>query len=81
MDVSIYPPEEIIEASIDLPLSKSLSNRALIMNALTPGMSALGEVARCDDTDAMVAALELPLSLISREPAYPVNVGLAGTAM
>ncbi len=81
MDVSIYPPDEIIETTIYLPLSKSLSNRALIMNALTPGIPSLGAVAKCDDTDAMVAALELPLSLISRDPAYPVNVGLAGTAM
>lgn len=81
MDVSVYPPDEIIETSIELPLSKSLSNRALIMNALTPGIPSLGEVAKCDDTDAMVAALELPLSLINRAPAYPVNVGLAGTAM
>ncbi len=81
MDVSIYPPDRMIEASIELPLSKSLSNRALIMHALTPGVTSPGAVAQCDDTDAMVAALGLPLSLISREAAYPVNVGLAGTAM
>ncbi len=66
---------------MELPLSKSMSNRALIMNALTPGAASLGVVANCDDTAAMKSALDLPLSLISRTPAYPVNVGLAGTAM
>ncbi len=81
MDIRIYPPEEMIEATVELPLSKSISNRALIMNALTPGAASLGLVANCDDTAAMKAALDLPLSLINREPAYPVNVGLAGTAM
>lgn len=81
MDIRIYPPEEMIEATVELPLSKSISNRALIMNALTPGAAFLGEVANCDDTAAMKAALDLPLSLINRAPAYPVNVGLAGTAM
>ncbi len=28
MDIRIFPPEEIIEAAIEMPLSKSVSNRA-----------------------------------------------------
>lgn len=64
----------MIEASIPLPLSKSISNRALIMNALTPGAAPLAAVAHCDDTAAMQAALRT-------EESCRVDVGLAGTAM
>ena len=73
MDYRIYPPEEIIETRVDLPLSKSISNRALIINALTEGASPLAEVAQCDDTDAMVSALA--------SGADTINIGAAGTAM
>lgn len=34
MDIRIFPPEEIIEAAIEMPLSKSVSNRALIILSL-----------------------------------------------
>ena len=44
-------------ATIGLPLSKSISNRMLIINALTPGTSALSEIAECDDTDLLSKAL------------------------
>lgn len=78
MDVRIYPPEEMIEATVKVPLSKSMSNRALIMNALTPGASPLAEVADCDDTKALVSALQL----IGVKPkGAEINVGPAGTAM
>lgn len=73
MDYRIFPPDGILEARVDLPLSKSISNRALIINALTPGSSPLQEVAACDDTDVMVAAL-------GSQSDY-INVGAAGTAM
>lgn len=73
MDYRIYPPEEIIETRVDLPLSKSISSRALIINALTEGASPLAEVAQCDDTDAMVSALA--------SGADTINIGAAGTAM
>lgn len=73
MDIRIYPPEEMIEAAVRLPLSKSISNRYLIINALTPGGYAPVEVAACNDTDAMVAAL--------MHSGGEINVGPAGTAM
>lgn len=73
MDYRIFPPDGILEARVNLPLSKSISNRALIINALTPGASPLPEVAVCDDTDAMVSALASPDEYI--------NIGAAGTAM
>ena len=38
MDYRIYPPEQLIEDGIaDLPLSKSMLNRRMVIEALTPG--------------------------------------------
>lgn len=73
MNYRIFPPEEMIDASIALPFSKSISNRALIINALTDNALPLKNVAKCNDTDAMVDALALS--------GNEVNVGAAGTAM
>lgn len=73
MDYRIFPPEEMIDATITLPLSKSISNRALIINALTPNAIPLQRVANCDDTNAMLCALNS-----SEEN---INIGAAGTAM
>lgn len=63
----------MIDATITLPLSKSISNRALIINALTPNALPLGVVAKCNDTDAMIEALTSDND--------DVNIGAAGTAM
>lgn len=73
MNYRIFPPEELLDVEIKLPLSKSISNRALIINALTPGAAPLTKVAECDDTKAMQSALS------SSEPI--INIGAAGTAM
>ena len=41
MDYRVFPPEELIEEGVvELPLSKSISNRALVLSALTPGAGA-----------------------------------------
>ncbi len=75
MDLQIFPPEDgFPQAAVKLPLSKSISNRALIINALTDGALPLERVAECDDTHAIVAAL-------ADTEADTVNVGAAGTAM
>lgn len=73
MNYRIFPPEEMIDVAINLPLSKSISNRALIINALTPNALPLGAIAKCNDTDAMVEALA--------SDSENVNIGAAGTAM
>ncbi|MDE5669102.1 MAG: 3-phosphoshikimate 1-carboxyvinyltransferase, partial [Duncaniella sp.] len=78
MDIKLFPPEGFLEARLSLPLSKSMSARALIISALTPGAALPGQVAECDDTDAMLAALsDTPLTTAHRT----VNVGAAGTTM
>lgn len=74
MDYIILPPDELNEIAVDLPLSKSVSNRVLIISALTPGAAPLPELAECDDTRAIIDAL-------SDSDRQEVNVGAAGTAM
>lgn len=71
MDYRIFPPEEILETSLSLPLSKSISARTLIMAAL--GATLPENLADCDDTKAMHNAL--------RDNSDYVNIGHAGTAM
>lgn len=73
MNCRVFPPDEMLEAQVELPLSKSISNRALVINALTNNALPLKRVAKCDDTDVMVAALSSVDSCI--------NIGAAGTAM
>lgn len=59
--------------SVDLPASKSISNRVLVMNALAGNNGPVGNLARCDDTEAMLGALA--------SGGEVVNIGAAGTAM
>ena len=73
MDLKIFPPEELAPVAVSLPLSKSESNRSLIIAALTRGGQRPAPIAECDDTDALIAALDRTSGL--------VNIGAAGTAM
>lgn len=73
MDYQIFPPEEITDAAIKLPLSKSITNRVMLLNALTGNKGSLRAIAECDDSAAMALGL-------STDDAT-VNVGAAGTAM
>lgn len=76
MDYRVFPPEDMVDATITLPLSKSIANRALILHALTPGDSPMPPQAECDDSDAIVNALAGPTT-----GGATVNIGAAGTAM
>ena len=71
MNYRIFAPDKIV-MEVGLPASKSISNRALILNALCGG-GELRNVAVCDDTDAMLRALG--------NTDGNVNIGAAGTAM
>ncbi len=62
-----------IKLDIQLPASKSISNRALILNALSYSPYDITNIAICDDTDVMVKALDSNDTLF--------DVGAAGTAM
>lgn len=69
----IKAPEERLWASIQLPASKSISNRALILNALSYSPYKVQNLAFCDDTDVMVEALNSNSS--------DFDIKAAGTAM
>lgn len=73
MNYCITAPRRI-EGEIDLPASKSISNRVLLLNALCATPGRLSNLAQCDDTDAVLSAL-------AQSDASEVNIGAAGTAM
>lgn len=62
-----------LKAAIALPASKSVSNRALIINSLAGGGHTLRNLSDCDDTEVMVAAL--------RDNPAVIDIKAAGTAM
>ena len=72
--IKITPPRDGINARIVLPSSKSICNRALIINALAKGNGALLEnLSDCDDTRVTVNAL--------RDMPRTIDIMAAGTAM
>lgn len=77
MNYRIFPPEEMMMATVELPLSKSISNRMLIINALTPGATAQVRTADCDDTNLLAKALG---EAAGAKGEISVNTGAAGTA-
>ena len=71
--IAIEAPERIT-ATVALPASKSISNRALIVNALAANPCSLQSLSASDDTTTLKNALSHP-------EATSVNIGAAGTAM
>ncbi|MDR1676174.1 MAG: 3-phosphoshikimate 1-carboxyvinyltransferase [Tannerella sp.] len=72
MNYVIHAPAGL-KAAIALPASKSISNRALILSALSPYPQEIRNLSDCDDTEVMRHAL--------RSGTADINVGAAGTAM
>ena len=70
--ISFSPAADAVD--VDLPASKSISNRALTIAAMADGCS-IGNIADCDDTTAMRRAL------LTQSAQANVNIGAAGTAM
>ena len=62
-----------IDASIKLPASKSISNRALIIQALLNGGVSLENISNCDDTDVILRAM--------KDMPEVIDIKAAGTAM
>lgn len=65
-----------IQTAIHLPASKSISNRALIINALAGNRETPRNLSDCDDTNVMLQAFEQ-----MNTPHSTINIGAAGTAM
>ncbi|MCD8289208.1 MAG: 3-phosphoshikimate 1-carboxyvinyltransferase [Prevotella sp.] len=59
--------------TISLPASKSITNRALILSALSSQKADLENVSRCDDSAVLIAAL--------RDRPDIIDIGAAGSAM
>ena len=68
-----YSPQQEIRA-IELPGSKSVTNRALIINALSCRPARIEGIAHCDDTIAITDALK-------QCDCACIDIGAAGTAM
>ena len=73
MNYQIDAPGSAIRTTVKLPASKSISNRALILNALSYSAYDVENLSDCDDTNLMVKALN------SNDRDF--NVGAAGTTM
>lgn len=74
MDLRLQHTSDIVAPDIVLPGSKSITNRALIINALSECPTCIEGTASCDDTRAIIEALDGRLQ-------STVDVGPAGTAM
>jgi len=62
-----------LDMTVDLPASKSISNRALIIHALSGGSTLPENLSDCDDTSVIIDAL--------RTMPEEINIKAAGTAM
>ena len=72
----IVPLSAPVDATVAVPGSKSITNRALVCAALAAGESTLVGVLRSDDTDAMIdglGALGVSISVV------PDSGGTSGT--
>ena len=69
---TIKAPSQL-NASINLPASKSISNRALVISAMAGSHIQPDNLSDCDDTEVIVAALQNMPEVI--------NIKAAGTAM
>lgn len=72
MKYTIKAPSQL-NASINLPASKSISNRALVINAMAHSTKHPYNLSDCDDTEVIIAAL--------KDMPYEINIKAAGTAM
>ena len=76
MQISLNIPQKLV-THIALPASKSVSNRALLLQALCPEKRyAIDNLAVCDDTHHMQQGVEA-----KRQGAPLIDIGATGTAM
>ncbi len=69
----LYIPKNSLQLQIKLPASKSISNRALILDALSYSGYEIENLAECDDTNVLINALD------SNDTTF--DIGAAGTSM
>ena len=74
--MKVIAPKEI-KGEVNLPPSKSISNRALAIGSLTEGDSTLANVSICDDTKVMAMWMAKRI----QKNFETIDIGAAGTAM
>lgn len=72
MQFILHAPQQL-NAAVHLPASKSISNRALIIHALSGGATQPENLSDCDDTEVVIDALKHNPSVI--------DIKAAGSAM
>jgi len=72
MEYTIIAPKAL-DATINLPASKSISNRALVIKALAGGTTPPENLSDCDDTEVIIKAL--------KDMPEVIDIGAAGTSM
>ncbi|NLX82125.1 MAG: 3-phosphoshikimate 1-carboxyvinyltransferase, partial [Proteiniphilum sp.] len=72
MQYKIYSPNKL-NVSIDLPASKSISNRILILNALSLNQNPIDNLSDCEDTQVLID--------VFNSDSNEFDVRAAGTAM
>lgn len=73
MKYKISAPKSPIYTSIKLPASKSISNRALILKALSNSSFPIENLSDCDDTNVMLEVFKAKSNIF--------DIGAAGTSM
>lgn len=73
MEIYDISAPKVLNNTINLPASKSISNRALILSALSGGRHIPENLSDCDDTEVMIAAM--------RDMPYEIDIKAGGTAM
>jgi len=72
--IELIPLSESVNATVGIPGSKSITNRALILAVLTPGVVTIQNPLICDDTNAMVACLtKLGIAIEQTADAFVVS--------
>ena len=73
MKYTVSAPKQVATYKVDLPTSKSISNRALILNALAHSAKPIKNLSDSEDTQLMLKALQ--------SDSNNFDVGAAGTTM
>ena len=78
--ITISHPSKIINANVNLPASKSISNRLLVIHFLMNKSFKIENLSNCNDTADLINALHQIESKNNLENKVTVNVGEAGTS-
>ncbi len=73
MQYKVSAPQQVLPYTVELPTSKSISNRALILNALAYSAKPIKNLSDSDDTQLLIKAL--------KSDGNSFDVGAAGTTM